>query len=228
MSSMEEEEKLPTAYQCLLNLTQNEHKRRIIKDFYECRDRVQIGKDRLDFPVIPAQMRMRCHFWSLLDECGKAGLPHLFTEHDIKANDLDFHKAWLIANGFQDLELGKPAPPKSEYLDYLLFRASVNNLAQPNIQARIDEMKRKIEHRKKQDMVDAESAAQATALTIIQEYLDNPKTQNGSTPPLRTGHEISTRVRQILLDMGFTVHTSKGHAKMLLLLKVSRHGTRPR
>jgi hypothetical protein len=216
---MEEEEKTPPkVYQCLLNLTQDEHKRRIIKDFYEARDRVQIGKDRLDFPVIPAQMRMRCHFWTLLLEDGSNEV-RFFTEHDIKANDLDFHKAWLIANGFQDLELGKPVPPKSEYLDYLLFRASTK-LAEPNIQNRIEEMKRKIQHKKAQDATDAENHAQATAVAIIQEYLDHPKTQNGATPPLRTEHEITTRIRQILLEMGFTVHSKKGNNTNITYVKM--------
>lgn len=216
MSTLEETTEFPI-YQCLLNLVANDPKKtQVVKDFYASPERVLIGKTRLNFPVIPAQMRLRCYFWTILHECEhKEGeLRHLFTDHDIDANDVDFHKAWLIVNGFKDLELGDPSQ-NTDYMDYLLFKSSTK-ATNSNLQARIDEMKRKmdwrarqIEEKKKENIAKADKAAEEEALSLIDRYLADPRTQTGDNPLFRLPIDIPTRVHTFIRKHGFVVITPK-------------------
>lgn len=224
MTSLDESPEEPLYYQCVLNLAKNDVSRKVIEQFYSVRDRVLIGKARLSFPVIPSQMLLRCYFWQLLTESPReeGKTLHLFTDHDINPNDVNFHLAWLKANGFGEMDLGGPVHRvNNEYLDFLLDRQSTERGAPAmNLQQKWESVRRRIAAQKQKEeerrnLADEED--QQRAIAIIEEYLNHPKTIAGKNLNMPVNGEISSSIRKYLSLQGFGVVQIQG--KSLVCMK---------
>jgi len=202
---------------CLLAETNCERVRGALEAFYASGDRILVGKKRLSFPVVRAQLLWHCRFYQNATENGTQPMDHIFTEHDIEPDDVAFHKAWLVANGLECLGLGTVL--RSPYLDYLMFAATLELKQGEVLVWQMRDLEAKIKYqREKVNMLREEGKRQAerrwderakqhamnTANDFLLFYEANPAAPYMPLSPKQHA-QLTPAIRKRLLGMGIGV-----------------------
>lgn len=104
----------------LLLETKSDAEAAAITTFFKLPTRILIGTKRLSFPISPAHMLYNCALWQKAVEGGDEPKA-LLTETCVEPTDVEFQRAWLKANGFDDGK-GPLGESGERYLDYLGYK----------------------------------------------------------------------------------------------------------
>lgn len=105
----------------LLLETKEDAQAHAITAFFKLPTRILIGTKKLDFPVSPAHMLYNCALWQKAVEGGDEPKA-LLTETCVEPTDIEFQRAWMKVNGFDDDGKGPLGEAGERYLDYLGYK----------------------------------------------------------------------------------------------------------
>lgn len=130
----------------LLLETKEDAQAHAITAFFNLPTRILIGTKKLDFPVSPAHMMYNCALWQKAVEGGDEPKA-LLTETCIEPTDIEFQRAWMKANGFDDGK-GPLGESGERYLDYLGYKTTSTTKLAGDVRRAMSEMAKMYEERK--------------------------------------------------------------------------------
>lgn len=167
-----------------------------ITAFFNLPTRILIGTKKLSFPISPVHMLYHCALWQKAVEGGDEPKA-LLTETCVEPTDVEFQRAWMKANGFDD-NLGPLGDSGERYLDYLGYKTTTTSKLAGDIRRALADMKSVYEERK------GVFEGQEEALRAIKAYTKHLKTSRY----LHFTYEVDISPQGVmaLQDIGFTVN----------------------
>jgi hypothetical protein len=186
----------------LLLETEEDAQAHAITAFFNLPTRILIGTKKLDFPVSPVHMLYNCSLWQKAVEGGDEPKA-LLTETCVEPTDVEFQRAWMRANGFDDGK-GPLGESGERYLDYLGYKTPTPSKISGDIRRAMSTVAKTYEERK------SSFNGEEQALKIIRLYTQH--IQSSTVPTWSINIDLKSGAKTILENLGFSVTRGVGIA----------------